>query len=142
MSDTRYAVDGATPGERFLSQAASAKCGGPADRYVAITSINDGQSLITISSRLIGFDPSPRTAGRPRPFVTTIFGGPLSGKCWRGVTWQAALLHHAAAVGQVVHALASKLDFGSAPPRAAAASRSELLPRRSKKVSAELVRSG
>ena len=137
MSDTRYVLDGATPGESS-SQAAWATRGGPTDQYVAVTSVNDGQSPTTVTSRFIGFDPSPRTTGRLRPFVTTIFGGPLSGKCWRGATWQAALLHHAAAVRQVGHALASKLDFVSALPPADEAPRSQPSSSRSKKVGAEL----
>jgi hypothetical protein len=140
MTDTPYVLDGTSPRE-CPSRAYWGEWTNLGDRYVAVTSINDGQSPITISSMFMGFDPSSRTTGRPRPFVTTIFGGPLSGKRWRGMTRQATLLHHAAAVGQVVHALASKLDFDSASPQADEASRSELLPEPLKKVAAELVRS-
>jgi hypothetical protein len=140
MTDTPDVLDGSTPSD-CPSRAHWGEWTNLADRYVAVTSINDGQSPITISSKFMGFDPSPRITGRPRPFVTTIFGGPLSGKSWRGMTRQATLLHHAAAVGQVVHALASKLDLDSASPQADEASRSELFPGPLKEVAAELVRS-
>lgn len=139
MTDTPHVLDGTTPSE-CPSQAKWGEWTSLADRHVAVTSINDGRSPITISSKFIGFDASPRITGRPRPFLTTIFGGPLSGKRWRGMTRQATLLHHAAAVGQVVHALASKIDLDPAPPQPDEASRSEL-PERLKKIAAELVRS-
>jgi hypothetical protein len=76
----------------------------PNDRDVAITAIEHGTIVITVASRLRRTEPS-RTQAPTAPFVTTIFGGPLSGQTWLGKTWRMMLRNHAGTVSEVTKSL-------------------------------------
>jgi hypothetical protein len=114
MAGTRYVLDGVTPRE-CPNLAHWKKWFHVADRRVAVTAIDHHGIVVTVNSEFVGIDPSPDAKSPPKLFVTTVFGGPLGGKIWRGTTWHASLYHHAAAVGQVMQALGADDDSVDLP---------------------------
>jgi hypothetical protein len=75
-------------------------------QHVALTAIEYGNILVTVTSRSIGGESSSFEI-RPLPYMTSIAGGPLSGQTWRSRTWNKALYNHVKAVSDVADALAA-----------------------------------
>ena len=76
-------------------------------QHIAITAIEYGEIVVTVTSRFVGDDRSSSEI-RPMPYLTSIAGGPLSGASWTSRTWSKALHNHVDAVGLVDDALISE----------------------------------
>jgi hypothetical protein len=76
-------------------------------QHIAITVIEYGEIVVTVTSRFIGNNRSSSEI-RPMPYLTSIAGGPLSGSSWASRTWRKALRNHVDAVGLVDDALTSE----------------------------------
>lgn len=88
-----------------MSRRASAEDISP-DRAVAVTAIEHGNIVITVTSQLREARLS-RSAAAEGPFVTTIFGGPLCGETLASTTWRMMLRNHAGAVRRVAEFIAA-----------------------------------
>jgi hypothetical protein len=75
--------------------------------HVAVTAIEYGDIVVTVTSRFLGDDHSSSEI-RPMPYLTSIAGGPLSGWTWTSRTWSKALHNHVTAAGLVADAFASE----------------------------------
>jgi hypothetical protein len=84
--------------EAAMSSPLAAK--NPFGHAVAVTAIEHGEIIITVAS-MIREARFSQDAGAECLFVTTIFGGPLSGATWTGENWNAMLRNHAGAVSRV-----------------------------------------
>jgi hypothetical protein len=126
ISGARYVLDGTRPREcRSLSR--WKKWLHAANRSVAVTVIEHRGTLVTVSSQFVGFDPAPCATGRPKLFVTRVYGGALGGTVWRSTTWNACLRHHMVAVREVMRTVARSRDrTRSRLPRPAADRRKRL----------------
>ena len=70
------------------------------DRAVAVTAIEHGKIIITVTSRVQETEASLSTEMGGN-YVTTIFGGPLGGETVVTDTWKMMLCNHAVAVARV-----------------------------------------
>lgn len=75
------------------------------DRAVAVTAIEHGKIIITVTSRVQEAEASLCTE-IGGPYVTTIFGGPLGGETVVTDSWKMMLSNHAVAVARVTEFIA------------------------------------
>src|SRR5437660_11934023 len=109
MSDNRFVLEGIEP-KACSSSSAWHKWLESADRQIATTSIEYRGIVITINSQFLGIAATAGANTKPYLFMTVVFGGPLGGKAWRGRSWCGTLRNHAAAVREVIKALALDIE--------------------------------
>lgn len=67
---------------------------------MAVTAIDHGGRVITVTSQLAKFVPA--MASQNPTFTTCIHGGPLNASVWQANTWGKTLENHAGAVSKLV----------------------------------------
>jgi hypothetical protein len=77
---------------------------------MAVTAIDHGGRVVTVTSQLVEIASSKNTP-QSIAFTTSIYGGPLNDSMWQAKSWSASLRNHAAAVNQVIEAIASDVDW-------------------------------
>jgi hypothetical protein len=79
------------------------------ESQMAVTAIDHGGRVVTVTSQLAETAPSENTP-QSTAFTTSVYGGPLNASMWRAKSWSASLRNHAAAVNQVIKSIASDVD--------------------------------
>ena len=79
------------------------------ESQMAVTAIDHGGHLVTVTSRLAE-TASSENSSQSMAFTTSVCGGPLNASTWRAKSWSASLQNHAAAVNHVIKLIASDAD--------------------------------
>jgi hypothetical protein len=101
---------------RSISSKSSASTAAPRRRrsagesQMAVTAIDHGGRVVTVTSQLAGTSSSENIL-QGTAFTTSVHGGPLDASMWRAKSWGASLRNHAAAVNQVINSIASDADL-------------------------------
>src|SRR3977135_3599512 len=76
---------------------------------MAVTAIDHDSHVVTVISQPVEIVSSKRIP-KSMAFATSIYGGPLNHSFCEASSWSASLRNHAAAVNQVIEAMASDVD--------------------------------
>jgi hypothetical protein len=79
------------------------------ESQMAVTAIDHGGRVVTVTSQPVEIA-SAKNTPQSVAFATSIYGGPLDDSSWQAASWSASLRNHAAAVNQVIEAIASDID--------------------------------